>query len=149
MFNSRESKIREFVFRINDIAEYLKTFPPFGTSQGFTSDKIIELVEFGLTQIFQKQLIMKLFNLDTKSINDLVEFYNKLYMAEGVSGDKGDGTPPQKIKHSSVSHQLASSARHKGSNQTAKTSVWGAETKHNNIYKPNCILHGLGHDVNP
>ena len=49
LFNPRESKICEFVFRINDIAEYLKHSPPFGTSQGFTSDKIIELVELGLT----------------------------------------------------------------------------------------------------
>ena len=70
-------------------------------------------------------------------------------MAEGISDDKGDGTNPKKSKHSGVSHQLASSAKHKGSNQTAKTSVEGAETKQNNIYKPTCILHGLGHDVNP
>ena len=70
-------------------------------------------------------------------------------MAEGISGDKGDGTHPKKSKHSDESHHLASSAKQKESNQTAKTSVEGAETKKNNIYKPTCILHGLGHDVNP
>ena len=69
---------------------------------------------------------MKLFNLDTKIINNLVEFYNKLYMDAGIYGDKGDGTHPQKSNHSGVSHQLASSAKHKGSNHTAKTSVEGA-----------------------
>ena len=126
LFNPCESKICEFLFHINDIAEYLKHSPPFGTSQGFTSEKIIELVEFGLTQIFQKQLIMKLFNLDTKIINNLVELYNKLYMAEVIYGDKVDGTHPKTFKHSGVSRQLASSAKHKGSNHTAKTSVEGA-----------------------
>ena len=114
LFNSRESKIREFVFHINDIADYLRQFPPFGTSQGFTSDKIIELVDFRLTCNWKKQLITKLFNLDTKIINNLVELYNKLYMAEVIYGDKVDGTHPKTFKHSGVSHQLASSAKHKG-----------------------------------
>ena len=41
-----DTKIHELIYRIGDIINYLKKFPPFGTNQGLTEDDIFKPMEF-------------------------------------------------------------------------------------------------------
>ena len=47
-FNPRDSKICKFIFRLNNIFEYLEQLPPFGKNQVLPEDEIIKIVEFVL-----------------------------------------------------------------------------------------------------
>ena len=46
--NPYDSKIREFLCHVNKIDKYLENFPPFGTSQRLSNDKVMNLVDFAL-----------------------------------------------------------------------------------------------------
>ena len=46
LYKPRNSKIRNFIFKIDKIVEYLEKFPPFGINKGLHEYDILELVNF-------------------------------------------------------------------------------------------------------
>ena len=82
LFNTQDSKIHEFICWVNDIVKYLYHFPLLGMDQVLPDDKIIEIVKFELPWECQKQILVQVFNLVTKSLNDLVE------LCEWINMDK-------------------------------------------------------------
>ena len=58
LFNSRNSKIGKFDWRVDNIVQYIEYFPTFRTAQELPDDKIIYPIEFSLPRKYQKQLIM-------------------------------------------------------------------------------------------
>ena len=69
-------------------------------------NKIIKLLKLKLPCKWQKQLLIQGFYLATKSINELVDFYEILEKYKEVFHDKGDITSTsKKYKQSSERHQ--------------------------------------------
>ena len=97
----------------------------------------------------KKQLLVQVFDLVTKSLNEPVGFYDQLETAEETLHEKGDGTNPnKKFNQSGANHQSSSLDKLKGSNQTKKTSVEDAKIKTNNNKSPTCTLHAPGNNIN-
>ena len=48
MYKPRYTKIRDFIWYIDEMVEYLEKFPPFGEGQRVPYDKILNMVEFSL-----------------------------------------------------------------------------------------------------
>ena len=94
LFNPRDSKMREFVFRVNDIVEYLKHVFPLIKYKRLTEDVIIELIKFSLTCECKNQLPMQVFGSTANSLNFIVEFYKWLTVAKVIFCGKGYGSHP-------------------------------------------------------
>ena len=94
LFNPRDSKIREFVFRVNDIVEYLKHVFPLIKYKRLTEDVIIELIKFSLTCECKNQLPMQVFGSTANSLNFIVEFYKWLTVAKVIFCGNGYGSHP-------------------------------------------------------
>ena len=48
LYNPRNTNIWDFIFRIDDMVEYLDNFLTFGIGQGLPENDILNLVEFSL-----------------------------------------------------------------------------------------------------
>ena len=84
--------MRAIICRISYIVKYMDNLPTFGKYQGFTDDKIIDLVKFSLPCKLQKKLLIQGFNFSTKSFNVIVDLFKRLDMAKDIFHEKGDGT---------------------------------------------------------
>ena len=54
LYNPRGTKIRYFIYRIDDMVKYLEKFPPFGAGQHLPKDEILKLVELSLLKECKK-----------------------------------------------------------------------------------------------
>ena len=54
LFDTQDSRMREFIFHINNIVYYLENFPLFGLAQVITDIKIIDILMFALPRKWQK-----------------------------------------------------------------------------------------------
>ena len=73
IYKPHGTKIREFIYRIDDMVEYLENFPPFVSNQDLPEDKILYMAEFSLPREFQKELIIQGFDSMTQGLTELVE----------------------------------------------------------------------------
>ena len=106
LFKPLDSNICKFISCIENIYKYLGHFPPFRTSQLIPDNEIIDLVEFFISRNCHKNIFVKVFDSDSKSLNKLVEFWEILKTVDGAFQDKGDGTHQNKnSKQSCGSHQ--------------------------------------------
>ena len=96
MFKPRDSKIWDFICRLNYIVEYIKHFTPFGKDQKFPEDKNIRLVKFSLTRGCKSKLLVQGFELAAKSLKKLVDFCERLKTSKEIFHDKGDVSQPNK-----------------------------------------------------
>ena len=83
-----------FICCIDEIFEYLKHCPTFGKDQGLTEEKNIELVNFALPFKWQKKIPTQEFDSYTKSLNNLVNFCEKLERVKEIFNYKGDASHP-------------------------------------------------------
>ena len=78
-------KIREYFGRYLELNEYLKEFPPFnGASQKLPSDEVLEHAEFAIPNSWQRQMVLHGFNTISRSINEFIEFCERLEVSESI-----------------------------------------------------------------
>ena len=132
LFKPWEYKIRKFICWVNEMVDYLEDLLPFGRNQGLAEYNILELVEFALLREFQEQLLRQDFYPSSKSLNNIVEFCERLYITEEIFNERGDGShPPKKpIIPVQATHKVLLSG--KGPYQAAKPSEEDAKTKFKN-----------------
>ena len=65
MYKPRYTKIRDFIWYIDEMVEYLEKFPPFGAGQRLQDKNILDRVEFSLPKRWQKERIIQ--GLDTST----------------------------------------------------------------------------------
>ena len=78
--------IRAYVARIYKLNKYLKEFPPFGKQQALLEDKLVELVECGIPNVWQKQMVMQGFDPINHTMRDLINFTERLEVVETMDG---------------------------------------------------------------
>ena len=72
------NKIREFIYSIDEIIEYLKKFPTFGTNQGLPEYDILYLVDFLLPIEWQTELLIQRLDSATQGLTELIELCERL-----------------------------------------------------------------------
>ena len=153
LYKPKDCPVRDFVCRVNEILEYLSKFPPFANNQGLPEDEVIELIEFALPREWQRQMLVQGFDPASKSIQDLVDFCERLEIAEEIYSEVGISRPGEnhtltKKAKTGDRNPPAMSARQKGAYQPAHPAKAGANKPNYNKTKPICPLHGPGHDAN-
>ena len=82
VYKSCDTNIRYFICHIDKMVNYLGKFPPFGAVQSLSEDEILDLVEFSLSNEWQKELIIQGFDSATQGLTNIVEFCKHLENAE-------------------------------------------------------------------
>ena len=82
MYKPCDTKIRDFICRIDDMIKYLEKFPLFGAGQQLPEYEILNLVEFSLPKEWQKELIVQGFYSATQGLTDLIEFCERRKIAK-------------------------------------------------------------------
>ena len=78
--------IRAYVARIYELNKYLKEFLPFGENQALSDDQLVELVECGIPNAWQKQMVVQGFELIDHTLHDLINFAERLEVTETMDG---------------------------------------------------------------
>ena len=150
MRKSKATTIREFYVRVLEINNRCDSFPPFGQNQKMATDEIKEIVEFAAPQSWQKELLRQGVDVTKKSIEELVDFFERLETAEQIYGSAG-GKPD--VKKSQRATEGDSPDKKKGSYQTARQSS-SSRHKHHSYKKrkyvpegEECPIHGFDHPM--
>jgi len=80
----RELKIREFQARVSELNGYLKEFPSAEQDSGLDNDELKELLEFAIPASWQHYMRLQGFDPVKKTINEFIEFCERLEYAESV-----------------------------------------------------------------
>lgn len=116
-------KMREYVARIVEINEYLPQFPPVRPGEDVETlpdDEIADLLEFGCPNSWQKHMLMQNFDPLLHSVNELVEFCERMEQVEAVDTGSRSSKP---------------AAKNESKKKSAKRKRDSKETK-------DCLLHG-------
>ena len=89
MRKSRGMTIREFYVRTLEINNRCAKFPPFKANQKMQDDEIKEIIEFAAPQSWQRELLKQGVEVTTKSLEELVDFFERLETSEQIYGSSG------------------------------------------------------------
>ena len=77
--------IRAYYARYQELNRYLDQFPPFGNrSQMLPTDEVMEHMEFAIPHSWQKQMILQGFNTVEHTMDEFLEFCERLETAEDI-----------------------------------------------------------------
>ena len=138
MRKPKDMKTRDYCARYSEINKYLESFPPFkGKNQVIPNDEILEHLEFAIPNSWQKQMVLQGFNTLERTMEDFIEFCERLEFSES-------------IYDSSHSH-TGQKARAKSGDEKSDSKV-SAEKGHSKKRKTQfyCLYHGENttHDTN-
>ena len=132
----KNMKIRDYCARYSEINKYLEAFPPFkGRDQMISDEEVLEHLEFAVPNSWQKQMVLQGFNTLERSVDDFIEFCERLEFSEQVydsshnSGQKArvkidennSGLKPSADKNHSKKRKKAFYCLYHGENQTHDT----------------------------
>ena len=76
--------IRAYYARYLELNKYLPQFPLFNNSQKISEDKIKKHAEFAIPNLWQRQMTMHGFHMIDHSINEFIEFCERLEVSEDI-----------------------------------------------------------------
>ena len=127
---------RDYVARISEMNSYLPLFPPVTagtTPEKLPDDEIVDLLEFGVPNSWQKAMILQDFDPLQKTVREFIQFCERLEQVEHTDGSVPVKNPPKKG----------------GTN--AKKRTHDSKSKGESTPKDgkNCLLHGdnCGHST--
>lgn len=137
-------KIREYVARVVEINDMLEIFPPSvaGTAAiKLPEDEILDLLEFGLPNTWQKNMVLQDFDPLASNIAAFVAFCERMEQFEAADGSAPNKQSKQKTaSNGQGSKDSASSVSKKRRRTDYGRSEEGAEGRV-------CMLHGPGHST--
>ena len=128
-------KTREFVARVSELNEYLREFPTANgeAAQPLDEDEILDLLEFGVPNSWQKKFTMHQFDPQAHTVMEFVEFCERIEATEDTSEGRSRGQAQENTKDK------------KGDKPKGKRK-FGEPPKENSTKF--CLVHGPGHDSN-
>ena len=128
-------KTREFVARVNEMNNFLREFPsPNGeAATALPEDEILDLLEFGVPNSWQKQFLMHQFDPQAHTVMEFVEFCERIEATE----EPTDGRKNDKAQDTSKGKKPEDKNKHKHK--------FNDDNKGNGKF---CLVHGPGHDSN-
>ena len=133
----KDMKIRDYCARFNEINKYLEAFPPFkGRGQMISDEEVLEHLEFAVPSSWQKQMVLQGFNTLEKSIDDFIEFCERLEFSEQIYDSSHNSGQKARVKIDEKNTGLKSSAGNSNSKKRKS--------------KYYCLYHGDNqtHDTN-
>jgi len=111
--------IKEYYARLKELNEYLALFNQRGAANKLQDDEIMEHLHFSIPNRWQKEMIMHGFEPIEKSIDDFLEFCERLEVAEQIyeathkkpAGMPETGSRPSKRKRGSQKSDAKNNAR--------------------------------------
>jgi hypothetical protein len=144
----RDMKIREFYVRVLDLRNRQNNFPPFAPDQKMGMDELKEIVEFGCPSTWQKEIYRQGFDVSSKTLEQLIDFYERMETTEDIYGSHKNAIN-QKGKTATGSD---APEKHRGSYQTAQRNNQSKRNytthnkrKHSNEDFVECPIHGMDH----
>lgn len=104
MRKPRDMSTREFTARVTELNAYLKEFPPFQEDQHLDDPEIMDILEFGVPNSWQKNMVMQGFDPMIHTTAEFVCFCERHEFTEGAldnSEDKNKVKPKASLKSSS------------------------------------------------
>jgi hypothetical protein len=104
MRKPRDMSTREFAARVTELNAYLKEFPPFQSDQQLDDPEIMDILEFGVPNSWQKNMVMQGFDPMIHTTAEFVCFCERHEFTEGTldnSEDKNKAKPKASSKSSS------------------------------------------------
>ena len=127
-------RIRDFLARFKELNKYLEEFPPFnGAAQVLPEDEIILILESAIPNKWQQQMVLQGFEVVDKTIQEFIEFCERLEFSEQVYDSTHTGQKANvKNDNKTTSGSKASAG---SSNKKRKTDYFclyhGHNTSHN------------------
>ena len=143
-----DMKVRDFYVRILDLRNRQSSFPPFAEGQKMGMDELKEIIEFGCPATWQKEIYRQGFDVSNKTLEQLVDFYERMETTEDIYGSH------QNTTNSKGKTATGSDAPEKprGSYQTAQRYNQNKRNfntqnkrKHSNEDFIECPIHGKDH----
>jgi hypothetical protein len=127
------TKTREFVARVNEINEFIREFPTVNgeAATPLPEDEILDLLEFGVPNSWQKQFLMHQFDPQAHTVMEFVEFCERIEATE----DPTDGRKNDKA------HDVSKNKKSEDKQKSKRK--FNDDNKGNGKY---CLVHGPGHD---
>ena len=126
--------IRQYTNRMTELNEYLSSFPPFGADQALPEEEILDLLEFGIPRAWQNQFIIQGFDPQANSVNDFVQFCERLESTESTDS-VSQATILRKRPRDVKSDKPSGSKKQKHGLKNFQGEI------------PTCLLHGPGHST--
>ena len=81
----KDMRIRMYCARFSELNKYLESFPPYnGPNQCLPQDEILEHLEFAIPNSWQKQMVIQGFNTLEHTIEEFIEFCERMEFGEEV-----------------------------------------------------------------
>ena len=149
----RGQRIREFDARRMELMAYMEEFPDWEEGKGFDEDEQKELMEKAIPNSWYQQCHLHNIIDPGKTIIDLIEFCERIEIAEAVAQQNGVSTPTNQSKKNCkrAESQTEQNAGNKDPQMDAKTSERGKTkgTKKESNTSKWCELHDTtSHDMN-
>jgi hypothetical protein len=143
-------KIREFVGRLFEMNEELAYFPPmYSEEEILDEDELMDIVEISIPFSWQRQLVIQGFDINEHTLNELVEFCERLEVTEDLFRESWNYGRHKKLGQSSRASQDESKLQ-AGAKRVAeeKTSEGGSPSKKRSMGRKWCALHEVDtHDT--
>ena len=131
------TKTREFVARVNEINEFLKEFPtPNGVvATALPEDEILDVLEFGVPNSWQKRFLMHQFDPQAHSVMEFVEFCERIEATEDPPEARNNNNKAQDTSKGNSKNNDKNKGKRKFNEDKGNNGKW-------------CLVHGPGHDSN-
>jgi hypothetical protein len=140
MRKPRTMTTREFAARITELNGYLSKFPPFGQGQELAQEEINDILEFGVPNSWQKNMVLQGFDPLSHTTSELVAFCERHEFTEGTLDNTEDKQVKPKTSLKSSSNDGKSRAK-----SSAEAPQKSNKRKHTEKW---CDLHQThGHDT--
>jgi hypothetical protein len=85
----KDMTTREFAARLSELNQYLKQFPPFEDNQEIDDEELIDIMEFGIPNSWQTNMVLQGFDPLDNTLADLVAFCKRHEFME-VNSEKNN-----------------------------------------------------------
>ena len=146
MRKSRGMTIREFYVRTFEINNRCAKFPPFKANLKMQDDEIKEIIEFAAPQSWQRELLKQGVEVTSKSLEELVDFFERLETSEQIYGSSGNKKTDEKTGQKATE---GDSLEKRGANQPAHRRSSSSRRKKRKFVAEGeeCPIHGYDHPM--
>jgi len=137
-------KIREYVARVIEINDLLAKFPPAIPGQSATKlpdDEILDLLEFGLPNTWQRNMVLQDFDPLAGDTAAFVAFCERMEQVEATETTEKSNGQQKAASRSKSSKETAPKGNKKRRRNVAN------DSENNDQETPVCMLHGPGHST--
>ena len=97
----RDTSMKDYIARYNELNGYLAMFNDNGDANKIADDEVMEHMEFAIPHSWQKQMILQGFNVIDSTIDEFIEFCERLEMTDDTPDKNNDAKKQSKKRKDS------------------------------------------------